>query len=121
MRIAKTLAVLFALVLVVVCFNAPAVYSGEEHPWDEDGSLLGDGEHNIGPNGDSIVTVTAVNSPGTGHSGGGVGSQNGSYRLWIAFQFIFWYRDVPRFGLEHTGVAVSDWKKNEVMTSIKAR
>jgi hypothetical protein len=38
MKLAKTVAILIALVMVVICFNAPAVFSGSEHPWDQEGS-----------------------------------------------------------------------------------
>jgi len=57
MRIAKTLAMLFALVLVVICFNAPVLYSGEEHPWDGDGSGDGtDGSVIDSPN-DTLIII----------------------------------------------------------------
>jgi hypothetical protein len=55
MRIAKTIAMLFALVLVVVCFNAPAIYSGEEHPWDGDGPGDPNDGSIIDPSGDTII------------------------------------------------------------------
>ena len=57
MRIAKTMAMLFALILVVMCFNAPILFSAEEHPWDGDGpGDSGDGTI-IDPTIDSVIVV----------------------------------------------------------------
>jgi hypothetical protein len=70
MRIAKTIAILIALVLVVICFNAPAIYSGEEHPWDGDGPGDGTDGATIDPANSDTTTV----NPGSGDS-----DQNGSY------------------------------------------
>jgi hypothetical protein len=38
MKMAKTLALMFALVLAVFCFNVPLVLAGDDVPWDEEGS-----------------------------------------------------------------------------------
>jgi hypothetical protein len=46
--ITKALLTFFALVLVIACFNSPAICGGtgggtdEGHPWDEDGDRQGD-------------------------------------------------------------------------------
>jgi len=56
MKIAKTLVILSAVVLVVVCFNAPAVFSGEAHPWDEDGD--GGDNGGIGGSGEDTTIVS---------------------------------------------------------------
>jgi len=51
MKLAKTLAMMFALVVAVFCFSAPLVSAGDEHPWDEEGPSSG-GINSIDPNGD---------------------------------------------------------------------
>jgi hypothetical protein len=64
MKIAKAVALLFALVLVVVCFNSPLVLA--DHPWDEEGYGGGgdkeDGNSGSGTDPDS-VTITDPDRP----------------------------------------------------------
>lgn len=61
MKMAKAVALLFALVLVVVCFNSPLVLA--DHPWDEDGFGGGgdkeDGNSGSGTDPDSVI----INDP----------------------------------------------------------
>jgi hypothetical protein len=93
MKMAKALAILFAMVLVIMCFNAPFVYSGEEHPWDGDGGSNGGiSDGYTGPGDDSLVVDPMVKDEGTR-------GYDPSYpvdpEFLISMQFILWYHDVP--------------------------
>ena len=96
MKIAKAFAIVFAMVLVVICFNAPFVHSGSSydgHPWDgEDGGGGGtDG-------GQGRDTTLLINNPDTPlRSGTGVGSLEPSDLEMVVttLRSIFWYHDIP--------------------------
>ena len=95
MKGTKTLALFFAMVLVVVCFNAPAVFSHEDHPWDGDGGGIDGSVGSIGADSLHIKPQTPVKPmPGLGDSGGGTlpGDPLG---LKVIFSLGFYYREVP--------------------------
>ena len=103
MRIAKTLALVFAVVLVVVCFNAPVVNSWEgsrDHPWDGD-----DGGHDDGGDGIGIDTTVVPGDLITlkvGESGGG-DNVTGYGTFVIAVRLLLVYHDMPGFYTEVFG------------------
>lgn len=104
MKITKALAILFALVLVVVCFNAPAVYSYEDHPWDEDGDGSGGGDGSgIIPDPDTTIIRTDPADPeGDPEGTDGFGWPKGP-GLWLDLQFLFWYHNVPDYKIGRAG------------------
>jgi len=96
MKLTKTLA-LIALVMVVICFNAPAVFSGDEHPWDQEG---GGGRTTGG--GLNPDTVRTGGSPTTSYGPRETidkftGSLTTYERLMVTINFVVWYRDIPTF------------------------
>ncbi len=104
MQVTKTLAILFAVVLVVICFNAPVVNSWDggtrDHPWDGDGSGDGGGDNIIidtTSNGGTKVLLTI--SP-SGNQGGGV---SGLGTFVTAVHLLFVYHDMPGFYTEVLG------------------
>ena len=105
MKIAKALVILFALVLVVVCFNAPAVYSyDEDHPWDEDNGGGTDGEDgSYKPDTDSTGIIrSGITDPGE-DSEGTDEIMTGDFDLWLDLQFLFWYYDLPGKNVDGLG------------------
>lgn len=82
MKAAKTLAILFAFVLAVFCLNAPMVWGGDEHPWDEEG---GDQDNSGGlvPTGGEGTQTSVVSS-----SGG-----TSSIDVPVIVQVALWYYD----------------------------
>ena len=91
MRVTKTLAILFAAVLVVFCFNAPAVFSGagvDGDPWDGDG-----GGNDDGIGGSSADTLSSIGLPSRCSSSSGGGDNTGSSDLVSLLKivsFSFW-------------------------------
>jgi hypothetical protein len=87
MKVAKTLAILIALVMVIFCFNAPADVRGDEHPWDQeggDGTLGGDTLH---PGSGPLSTLTTGDISGGGWS---------KFRIILVNASITsWYYDLP--------------------------
>ena len=54
MKLTKALAMFVALVMVFFCLSAPAVFSADEHPWDQEGG----GDNGLGGAGtDSTGTI----------------------------------------------------------------
>ncbi len=105
MKIAKALVILFALVLVVVCFNTPAVYSyDEDHPWDEDNGGGTDGEDgSYKPDSDSTEIVRGGTiDPGDGSEGTN-GIVTDDVNLWLDLQFLLWYFDLPGKNIDNAG------------------
>ncbi|MFH2035342.1 MAG: hypothetical protein ABIJ45_02980 [Candidatus Zixiibacteriota bacterium] len=93
MRMTKALALLFAMVMVVVCFNVPAICDdGDEHPWDNDGT---------GPIGSHKIvgsdTTTTITNPITPVSGG---NDSVIIGLFLDLQFIINYQIIPDFNLD---------------------
>jgi hypothetical protein len=98
MKIAKTFVSLFAMVLVVLCFNPATVFSGEGHPWDGDGE---GGQTSSGTgftDTDAVPTASALGDLGGGDSGG-----INLASFISTMQFIFWYHDVPGSLPENSG------------------
>jgi hypothetical protein len=101
MKLAKTLAILFALVMVVICFNAPAVFSGEEHPWDQEGGggrTTGGGSSTGGGLNPDTVKIGASSTKSIGPREAMTkftGSFTAYERLLVTFNFVIWYRDIP--------------------------
>lgn len=94
MRIAKITAILFAFLLVVMCFNAPVVLSGEEHPWDGDGS--GDGSGDDGAIGtDTNTTLIDPTSDIEEETSNGDPDNPGLDDLSFGIWFLLWYYDIP--------------------------
>lgn len=94
MKLAKTLAILVAMVLVVMCFNAPIVFSGEEHPWDGDGTGgdgLGGGTSDDGV--DTTIVGPADNDPLRGSNPDDPFDPG----YLISIQFLIWYHDLPGY------------------------
>ncbi len=102
MRIAKTLAMLFALVLVVMCFNAPILFSAEEHPWDGDGPGDGSDGTIIDPTIDTTIVVppdeeedfSTYNPDGLNPDG-----------LLFDLQFFFMFYSIPDYPAENSGAS----------------
>ena len=98
MKIAKAFAILLAMVLVVLCFNAPFVYSFEdEDPWDGEDNDNGGGTDGGGSQGDSTGVDDNIFKPlysGDG-SGGGLNSSSDFADFMSVVCFIFWHRDLP--------------------------
>lgn len=92
MKLAKTLAILLAMVLVVMCFNAPIVFSGEEHPWDGDGTGGGDGLGGDNSGGDLDTTL---NDPLEDPLYGSNPDNPFDPGYLISIQFLIWYHDLP--------------------------
>ncbi len=100
MKIAKTFAILFAVVLVVLCFSPVTVFSGDGHPWDGDsGGEEGQTSSGAGfSDTDAVPAVSALGDPGGGDSGG-----INLAGFISTTQFIFWYHDVPGSLPENSG------------------
>ena len=104
MRVTKTLAIIFAVVLVVVCFNAPVVNSWEgsrDHPWDGD-----DGGHDDGGDGIGIDTTGTPGDIFTFKVGqpDGDGDRLSGYGTFVtAVRLLLVYHDVPGFYTEVLG------------------
>jgi len=95
MKIAKAFAIIFAMVVVVICFNAPFVHSGasyDGHPWDgeEDGGGGTDG----GEGKDSTLIINDPDKPLHSGTGDGDGSLDLG-TIMTVMQSIFWYHDFP--------------------------
>ena len=88
-KAAKTSAVLLALVVVFICFNAPATIATDEHPWDQEG---GGGS---GTRGDSIKVVIGPTASYTFETKyGEVWSK--VHIFLISAGPVTWIHDVPR-------------------------
>ena len=103
MRVAKTLAIVFAVVLVVVCFNAPVVNSWEgsrDHPWDGD-----DGGHDDGGDGIDVDTTGVPGDILTLKAGpSGYGDGVSGYGTFVtAVRLLLVYHDAPGFYTEVLG------------------
>lgn len=89
MKMAKTSAVFLSLVMVLICFNAPAVVNTDEHPWDQEGGggsgTLGDTTHTI---------IGPLTSNGYDPSVGGKWSKS-SLPLYFVVSMAYWYHDLP--------------------------
>nr|MBN2278248.1 hypothetical protein [candidate division Zixibacteria bacterium] len=95
MKLTKALAIIFAMVLVVICFNAPVVFGEDEYPWDEDNDNSSGGIHGTVEDslkyGDTFNRLTAA----TG------GANGGNTEPYIFIQFvpildiIIWYDNIP--------------------------
>ena len=95
MKGTKTLALFFAVVLVVVCFNAPAVFSDEDHPWDGDGGGNNGTIGSIGADSLHIKPQIRVEpSPGWGDGRGGI-SPGDPLGLKVMLSLGFYYREMP--------------------------
>jgi len=98
MKIARIMMLAFALVMVVICFNSPAVFSADEHPWDEDG----DGGNQGGLGGE--VDTTKILDPYERIWGTGNGQNGGDGMEWttsvmakflINIQSLLWNYEIP--------------------------
>jgi hypothetical protein len=88
MKMAKTLAIIFALVLAVICFYAPPVIGGDEHPWDEEG-----GNDSEGNSSGEVITAPP---PLINQGSDGGSDWYGSYDQFIMYlEFLVWYNDIP--------------------------
>lgn len=67
MKIAKAIVMLTTLVLAYICFAAPAVIAGDEHPWDEE-SPSSFGQMIIDPNGDGDDVGSSTDGFTTGNN-----------------------------------------------------
>ncbi len=106
MKMTKAMAVIAALVMFAICFNTSAVFSGDEHPWDQDGA----GGH-PGSNGGRDTTIIGGGSTSSVRptiSGNLIRSKlTGLDNLLFAVRFITWYRDIPSVHLTNArGVVV---------------
>ncbi|MEW5922575.1 MAG: hypothetical protein AB1746_01165 [Candidatus Zixiibacteriota bacterium] len=104
MQVTKTLAILFAVVLVVICFNAPVVNSWDggsrDHPWDgDDGGDDGGDNAIIDTTSGGGVKVLYSLSP-SGNQGGEV---SGMGTFITAIHLLFVYHDMPGFYTEVLG------------------
>ena len=89
MKVAKTSAVFLALVMVLICFNAPTVVASDEHPWDQEG---GGGS---GTRGDTTHTVIGpLTTNGFNPSIGGKWSKS-NLPLYFAISMAYWNHDLP--------------------------
>ncbi|UCD93835.1 MAG: hypothetical protein JSU69_08675 [Candidatus Zixiibacteriota bacterium] len=91
MRVTKMLAILFAAILVVFCFNAPAVFSGvgvDGDPWDGDGG--GDGDGTGGSSRDSLSSTGLPLRCDSSPSGGGNTGSSDVMSLLKIVSFSFW-------------------------------
>ncbi|SYZ72980.1 exported hypothetical protein [Candidatus Zixiibacteriota bacterium] len=97
MRVTRSLIILFALILFVICFNAPAVFSGDEHPWDGEGGSTHPGSTGIpGTDSTKIIVRTSTYTSSGGNSGTPGISWAALYSHVIIYaNFITWYRDLP--------------------------
>lgn len=59
MKLTKAIAINVALVMVLLCFGAPAVFSSDEHPWDQEG-----GDNGIGGTGIDSTGIRPNSSVG---------------------------------------------------------
>ena len=106
MKMTKTLAIIFAVVLVVVCFNAPAVNSLDGtslgHPWDGDSGDRDDGGNDLGEDTTgttgNILLFNSVIPPN-----GGQNSSVGKGTFVVAIHMLFVYHDLPGFYSEMIG------------------
>jgi hypothetical protein len=104
MRVTKTLAIVFAVVLVVVCFNAPVVNSWEgsrDHPWEGDDGGRDDGGDNIGidttASPGELITFKIAQPDNDGGSVSGYGT------FVVAVRLLLVYHDIPGFYAEVLG------------------
>jgi hypothetical protein len=105
MKVTKTLAILFAAVLVVFCFNAPAVFSGtgtDGHPWDGDGG--GDGGID-GSEGDTVYVVDIPTRCSSVPGGGDTGLPDLASFLKIVC-YSFWQLDKIELQTQRAGAVV---------------
>lgn len=104
MRIAKTIAMFFALILVVMCFNAPILFSAEEHPWDGDGPGDGDGDDGtiVDPTTDTIIVVPPDEDEDQSiYDPDGFVPNDPLFTL----QFLFMFYSIPDSQLENNGAS----------------
>ncbi len=103
MRIAKITAMLFALVLVVICFNAPILFSAEEHPWDGDGPGDGSDGSIVDPPGDTTITNPNDDEEedGSNYDPDNLGLNDLLFNL----QFFFLFYSVPDSPKENSGAS----------------
>jgi len=87
MKMAKALALMFALVLAVFCFNAPLILAGDDVPWDEEGT------GKLDNNGSSSKPGTGEkDTTSTGSSTNAVADEVGSLSTFIIdVQLVTWY------------------------------
>lgn len=64
MKLTKALAINVALVMVLLCFGAPAVFSADEHPWDQEG-----GDNGIGGTGIDSTGIRPTSNVGYNPAG----------------------------------------------------
>ncbi len=107
MKAAKTLAILFAFVLAVFCLNAPMVWGGDEHPWDEEGGDQ-DNTGDLIPGGGGNTQTSTVTIPG-GSSG---------IDIPVSVQVALWYYDkIGVYGM--TIFIADDGKQTETSQTCK--
>ncbi len=107
MKAAKTLAIIFAFVLAVFCLNAPMVWGGDEHPWDEEG---GDQDNTGGvvPGTGGNTQTSVVTSPG------GTISNNVPVSVQVA---LWYYEKIGVYGM--TIIIADDGKQTETSQTCK--
>jgi len=122
MKLTKALAILFAMVLVVICFNAPVVFGGDEFPWDEDNDNSGDGVHGsvedslkYGDN--AFEKLDAIGIDGTG---GTSGTTLTLIRFVPYMNVVVWYSDAPAVYQELLNIIGAN-EKNDMVTSTNAK
>ncbi len=89
MKVAKTSAVFLALVMVLICFNAPADVRTDEHPWDQEG---GGGSGTLGDSSKTVVTGPLTSLGLESKSGSGWTKVN---LLLTAVGVAYWHHDLP--------------------------
>ena len=104
MKSTRILAILFAIMLVLVGYNIPAISAGgdDAHPWDQEGT--GDG----GGTSDTLVIVGGIdgtNQPYTKYV------TNEALQLTMTIQFLGWYRDLPYTKTVVNGKGVSRFSR----------
>jgi hypothetical protein len=101
MKSTRVLAILFAMMLVIVGYNIPAISAGggdDAHPWDQEGTGNGGGRS------DTLVVIGGnggTNQPYTKYI------TNGTLQLAMTLQFFGWYRDLPDAKTVYNGKGVS--------------
>jgi len=93
MKIAKAVALTFALVLVVVCFHSSLVYA--DHPWDEDGTIGGGGGKPDDQGLDQDTIIIVIEPEDSSDEGTDGGFNNPLTPDWImGLQFLIIYHDL---------------------------
>jgi hypothetical protein len=88
MNIKKASLVFLALIMVIICFNAPAEVKTDEHPWDQEG---GAGTGTLGDT--ANITGGVLNSFAEIGDTGGSG-YSGKDLLVLALGYVYYMHDV---------------------------